>query len=154
MTHDPVNEIFGGWFGGFLKAADFHYSLDSEGLAEVFVGALFTEIADRYGKEKARKMFAPYGRALNNKDATTTKNARLIWQLCHLGEPNISELACKLAGEDKNDSRFEPLRQQISVARRDKKAIAEARKMWEHCYDSNFDDYFCPPKQRRKRAVR
>jgi hypothetical protein len=149
MTNDPY-EIP----SGFLKSADFDYSLDSEGLAEVFVGALFTEITNRYGEEKARKMFAPYGRALNNKDATTRKNARLIWQLCHMDEPNISELARQLAGNDKDDTRFESWRQQISVARRDKKAIAEAREMWEYCYDGKFDDYFCPPKQRRKRVVR
>ena len=138
----------------FLKSADFRYSLDSEGLAEVFVGDLFTEIANRYGEDKARKMFAPYGWALNNKDATRTKNARLILQLCHMDKPNISELARKLAGNDENDARFESWRQQISEARRDKKAIAEARKIWEHCYDSKFDDHFCPPKQRRKRPVR
>jgi len=70
----------------FLKSADFRYSLDSEGLAEVFVGDLFTEIANRYGEDKARKMFAPYGWALNNKDATRTKNARLILQLCQIWE--------------------------------------------------------------------
>jgi hypothetical protein len=146
MTHDPVD-----WrFGGFLKSADLRYSLDSEGLAEVFVGALFTEIANRYGEEKTRKMFAPYGRALNNKDATRTKNARLILELCHMDEPNISELARKLAGDN---ATVESWRQQISEARRDKKAIAEAREIWEHCYDTKFDDHFCPPKQRRKRAV-
>ena len=150
MTHDPVYETLS-WF---LKSADLFFSLDTEGLAEEFVGALFMEIAKRYGKEKARKMFAHYGRALNNKDATRTKNARLILELCHMDKPNISELARKLAGNDENDARFESWRQQISGARRDKKAIAEARKIWEYCYDSKFDDNFCPPKQRRKRAVR
>ncbi|MGA8699464.1 MAG: hypothetical protein WB689_37685 [Xanthobacteraceae bacterium] len=140
---------------GFLKFADERYSLDSEGLAEVFVGDLFTEIANRYGEEKARKMFAPYGRALNNKDATRTKNAGLILELCHMDKPNISELARKLAVEDKNNAtRFEAWRQQISEARRDKEAIAEARKIWEYCYESKFDDHFCSPKQRRKRPVR
>jgi hypothetical protein len=151
MTHDSVYETL----SSFLKSADLCFSLDSEGLAEEFVGALFMQIANRYGEEKARKMFAPYGRVPNNKDATTTKNAGLILQLCHMDEPNISELARELAGKDKNNAtRFESWRQQISVARRDKKAIAEARKMWEYCYDSKFDDHFCPPKQRRKRAVR
>jgi hypothetical protein len=145
----------------FLKSADFRYSLDSEGLAEVFVGDLFTEIANRYGEDKARKMFAPYGWALNNKDATRTKNARLILQLCHMDKPNISELARELAGNDENDARFQSWRQQISDARKDKEAIAKARKIWEHCYDTKFDDHFRPPKQRfrppkqrRKRPVR
>ena len=79
-------------------------------------------------------MFAPYGRALNNKDADGTKNAGLILELCHMDKPNISELARKLAGEDKNNAtRFEAWRQQISEARRDKEAIAEARKIWEYC---------------------
>src|SRR5262249_944550 len=93
---------------GFLKTTGSRYSLDSEGLAEVVVGDLFTEIAKRYGEEKARKMFTPYGRALNNKDATRTKNAGLILQLCHMDKPNISELARELAGKGKNNAtRFE-----------------------------------------------
>jgi hypothetical protein len=113
-------------FGGFLKSADFRYSLDSEGLAEVFVGDLFKEIANRYGEEKARKMFAPYGRTLNNKDNTIRKNAGLIWQLYYMEKPNISELARKLAGKDKNSAaRIEAWRKQIHRALNDRSARAE-----------------------------
>jgi hypothetical protein len=134
MTHDPVDWMF----DGFLKSADFAYSLDSEGLAEVFVGALFTEIANRYGQEKARKMFAPYGQALNNKDRTRWKNTRLILQLYYMKKPSVSGLARELAGKGKHSAaRIEALRQQIHRALNNKHVIAEAREV----LDEGFDDF-------------
>jgi hypothetical protein len=138
MTHDPVD-----WrFGGFLKSADFHYSLDSEGLANVFVGALFTEIANRYGEEKARKMFAPYGRALNNKDRTIWKNTGLILQLYYMKKPSISGLARELAGNDEDSAdRIEAWRQRIHRALNNKHVIADTREVLDEAGDEGFDDF-------------
>jgi len=138
MTHDPVDEIF----GGFVKSADFHYSLDSEGFAEVFVGALFREITNRYGEEKARKMFAPYGRALNNKDRTSWKNTGLILQLYYMKKPSVSGLARELAGNGKHSAaRIEAWRQQIHRALNNKHVIAEAREVLDGADDKGFDDF-------------
>jgi hypothetical protein len=58
------------------------------------VSEVFKEISRRFGEEKARKIFLPYGR-FNNKDRTAWRNARLIWDLYHMDKPNISELARK-----------------------------------------------------------
>jgi hypothetical protein len=135
MTHDPVDKRF-------LKSAYSRYSLVSEGLAEVFVGALFTEIANRYGEEKARKMFAPYGRALNNKDRTRWKNTRLILQLYYMKKPNVSGLAREIAGKDEHsDDRIEAWRQQIHRALNNKHVIAEAREVLDQTGDEGFDDF-------------
>ena len=126
---------------GFLKTADRRYSLDCEGLTEVFVGDLFTEIANRYGEEKARKMFAPYGRALNNKDTTRWKNIGLILQLYYMEKPSISGLARKLAGNDKEEGRFEASRQRIHRALNNKHVVAEAREILNEAGDGEFDDF-------------
>jgi hypothetical protein len=135
MTRDLVDEMF-------LKSADFAYSLDSEGFAEVFVGALFKEITKRYGQEKARKMFAPYGRTLNNKDRTRWKNTGLILQLYYMKKPSISGLARELAGsgEDSADL-IEASRQRIHRALNNKHVIAEAREVLDEAGDEGFDDF-------------
>jgi hypothetical protein len=135
MTHDPVD-----W--KFLKSADSRYLLDSEGFAKVFVGALFTEITNRYGEEKARKMFAPYGRALNNKDRTRGKNTGLILQLYYMEKPSVSRLAREIAGKGKHSAaRIEALRQQIHRALINKHVIAEAREVLDQAGDEGFDDF-------------
>jgi hypothetical protein len=137
MTHSRY-EIF----SGFLKSADFRYSLDSEDFAEVFVGALFTEVTKRYGEEKARKMFAPYGRPLNNKDKTRWKNTGLILQLYYMKKPSILGLARELAGYGKdNADLIEARRQQIHRALNNKHVIAEAREVLGEAGDEGFDDF-------------
>jgi hypothetical protein len=136
MTRNPFV------YGDFLKSAAYRYSLDNEYWAEVFVGALFTEIANRYGEEKARKMFAAYGRALNNKDRTRWKNADLILQLYYMKKPSISGLARELAGDDEDsEDRVEAWRQQIHRALNNKHVIAEAREVLDKAGDEGFDDF-------------
>jgi hypothetical protein len=121
----------------------------------VWLNTIFNEIRARFGEQKAIQMFAVHTRRLTNKDATVWKNAGLIWRLLHMDEPNISALAREQAGEGKNSAKaVEAWRQQIHVALKDKKAIAEARRIWEDWYDSKFDDYFHPPKPRTKHPKR
>jgi hypothetical protein len=108
----------------------------------VFVGALFTEITNRYGEEKARKMFAPYGRALNNKDRTSWKNTGLILQLYYMKKPSVSGLAREFAGKDKDSAdRIEAWRQQIHRALNNKRVIAKAREVLDQAGDEGLDDF-------------
>jgi hypothetical protein len=80
------------------------------------VSEVFKEISRRFGEEKARKIFLPYGR-FNNKDRTAWRNARLIWDRYHMDKPNISELARKRSGKGKNrESEVEALRKKIQRA--------------------------------------
>jgi hypothetical protein len=80
------------------------------------VSEVFKKISRRFGEEKARKIFLPYGR-FNNKDRTAWRNARLIWDLYHMDKPNISELARKRSGKGKNrESEVEALRKKIQRA--------------------------------------
>jgi hypothetical protein len=82
------------------------------------VSEVFKEISRRFGEEKAREIFSPYGK-FNNKDRTAWRNARLIWDLYHMDKPNISELARKLSGKGKNTDRereVEALRKKIQRA--------------------------------------
>jgi hypothetical protein len=113
----------------FSKFHGYPHSIDDitdETTAAMLLGKAFKEISSRFGEEKARKMFAPYGRTLNNKDDTIRKNAGLIWQLYYMEKPNISELARKLAGKGKNSAaRIEAWRKQIHRALNDRNARAE-----------------------------
>jgi hypothetical protein len=108
----------------YLKHCD---DLADEKYAAIIVHAIFQEIKMRFGEETAVKMFAPYGRTLNNKDDTIRKNAGLIWHLYyHMEKPNISELARKLAGKGKNSAaRIEAWRKQIHRALNDRNARAK-----------------------------
>lgn len=118
MVDDP--------FENFLKFHPYPHSIDditNETSASMLVSEVFKEIEKRFGEGKARAMFAPYARTLNNKDRTIRKNAGLIWQLYYMDKPNISELARKHAGNGKNgEEKFEAWRKQIHRALNDKEA--------------------------------
>lgn len=121
MADNPYMEF--GKSHGYPRSID---DITNETTADMLLSEVFKEISSRFGEEKARKMFAPYGRTLNNKDDTIRKNARLIWQLYYMEKPNISELARKLAGKDKNSAaRIEAWRKQIHRALNDRNARAE-----------------------------
>jgi hypothetical protein len=80
------------------------------------VSEVFKEISRRFGEEKAREIFSPYGR-FNNKDRTAWRNARMIWDLYHMDKPNISEFARKHSGKGKHrESEVEALRKKIQRA--------------------------------------
>ena len=85
---------------------------------------IFKRASDKFGEEKVRALFAPYGRALNNMDRTSRKNAGLIWKLYSMDKPSVSGLARQLAGtgEDCEDE-FEAWRKQIHRALNDKDAL-------------------------------
>jgi hypothetical protein len=64
-----------------------------------YVGALFVAIQKRHGEDTARKMFAPYGRALTKTDERIRRDAALLWRLASMEKPNISRLAREIEGE-------------------------------------------------------
>ncbi|MFY9834986.1 MAG: hypothetical protein WAK55_00675 [Xanthobacteraceae bacterium] len=125
--------------------------LSDEKSVAVWLNTIFNQIRARLGEKKAIQMFAVHTRTLTKKDETVWKNAGLILRSLHMDKRDISALARELAGEGKNSANtVEAWRQQIHVALKDKKAIAEARKVWEECYDRKFDDFFHPPKSPHK----
>jgi hypothetical protein len=123
----------------YLKHRD---DLADEKWAAVIVHGIFQEIKMRFGEEAAVKMFAPYGRALNNKDRTRRKNTGLILQLYYMKKTNVSGLARELAGKGKHSAaRIEALRQQIHRALINKHVIAEAGEVLDEAGDEGFDDF-------------
>jgi hypothetical protein len=64
-----------------------------------YVWALFEAIQKRYGEDAARKLFAPYGRALSKSDKRIRRDAALLWRLASMEKPNISRLAREIEGE-------------------------------------------------------
>ena len=64
-----------------------------------YVRALFEAIQNRHSEDTARKLFAPYGRALSKTDNRIRRDAALLWRLASMEKPNISRLAREIAGE-------------------------------------------------------
>lgn len=123
----------------FLTSARFFYSLDSEGWAEHFIDELFRELIKRYDEEVVRKMFAPYGRVINNKDRTFGKNVGLVLQLVYMDKPSITELARIKAGNGKNSAaKIESWRQQIHRALNKGDVVDEVRKLIGESPDEDF----------------
>ena len=64
-----------------------------------YVWALFEAIQKRHTEDTARKLFAPYGRALSKTDNRIRRDAALLWRLASMEKPNISRLAREIEGE-------------------------------------------------------
>jgi hypothetical protein len=137
VTSDSLEEFAKTFGRGFLHSAGMLYSLEHKDLARIFVRDLYWELGRLHGDEAARKMFAPYGRALNNKDKTISKNTRLILELYDMRKPSISGLAKKKA--DGNGKAVEAWRKQIHRALNDKAAWDEA---WDVADAAGFDREF------------
>jgi hypothetical protein len=72
-----------------------------------YVRALFEAIQNRHSEDTARKLFAPYGRALSKTDNRIRRDAALLWRLASMEKPNIKKLAREIAGKRGNADSME-----------------------------------------------
>ena len=88
-----------------------------------YVRALFEAIQKRHSDDTARRLFAPYGRALTKTDNRIRRGAALLWRLASMEKPNISRLAREIEGECGKEESIEKYLKRIESTERRLKRI-------------------------------
>jgi hypothetical protein len=109
----------------------FYPNADDPSECEQYIKRVFDAVEKHYGEDKARHIFAPYGRKRTKREINTQKNAGLLleyWGECieaskSKRKPNIRQLARRLAKENNTDS------------------VAMERKIWRVIKDKNVRRY-------------
>jgi hypothetical protein len=99
------------------------------------VRALFEAIQKRHGEDTARKLFAPYGRALSKTDNRIRRDAALLWRLASMEKPNISRLVREIEGECGKKESIEKYQKRIGRTEKRLKRIKRDPRIREYLED-------------------
>jgi hypothetical protein len=104
-----------------------------------YVWALFEAIRKRHGEDTARKLVAPYGRALSKTDNRIRRDAALLWRLASMEKPNISQLAREIAGECGKKESIEKYRKRIEATGKRLKRIKRDPRIRKYVEDRSIE---------------
>jgi len=104
-----------------------------------YVRALFEAIQNRHSEDTARKLFAPYGRALSKTDNRIRRDAALLWRLASMEKPNISQLAREIEGECGEKESIEKYLKRIGRTEKRLKRIKRDPRIREYVKDRSIE---------------
>jgi hypothetical protein len=119
------------------KISDEHVATVSR--SKDYVWALFEAIQKHHGEDTARKIFAPYGRALTKTDNRIRKDAALLWRLASMEKPNISALVREIEGECGKEETVEEYLKRIARTEKRLKRIKRDPRIRKYAEDQSIE---------------
>ena len=104
-----------------------------------YVRALFEAILKRHTEDTARKLFAPYGRALSKTDNRIRRDAALLWRLASMEKPNIRRFAREIEGECGKKESIEKYLKRIESTEKRLKRMKRDPRILEYVEDRSIE---------------